>query len=53
MQLGACEIAGQTREEPYRLVKLRNPWGEGFDEWKGANDDYDREFWEQVDEETK
>jgi len=33
-------------DQPYRLIKIRNPWG--HKEWTLRASDYDKNFWQQM-----
>jgi len=37
--------------QPYKLLKLRNPWG--AIEWRGRAGNGDRQFWDQIDSRYK
>jgi len=33
-------------QQPYKMLKIRNPWGEK--EWQGRASDSDRQFWNSI-----
>jgi hypothetical protein len=46
-----CSIKLNLYQQPYKMVKMRNPWGKY--EWKGRASDSDLLFWNKISEEDK